>query len=80
MEPLLLAGIPTSKVDILRPLLEKYRERLTSSSHMNILIPAVFGKEKFQLYLIEQHDWVKPLQLLYGLYSKIADPPTAFCG
>ena len=49
METLLLAGIPISKVDILRPLLEKYGQRLTSSSHMNDLIPVVLDKEKEKL-------------------------------
>lgn len=44
-----MAGIPISKVDILRPLMEKYGERLTSSSHMNDLIPAVLDKEKEKL-------------------------------
>ena len=49
VETLLLAGIPISKVDILRPLLEKYGQRLTSSSHMNDLIPVVLDKEKEKL-------------------------------
>ena len=49
VETLLLAGIPISKVDIMRPLLEKYGQRLTSSSHMNDLIPAVLEKEKEKL-------------------------------
>ena len=49
VETLLLAGVAISKVDILRPLLEKYGERLTSSSHMNDLIPAVLDKEKEKL-------------------------------
>ena len=45
-ETLLLAGIPISKVDIVRPLFERYAQRLTSRSHMNNLIPAVLEKEK----------------------------------
>ena len=49
VETLLLAGIPISKVDILRPLLEKYGQRLTSSSHMNDLIPVVLDKAKEKL-------------------------------
>ena len=46
VESLLLAGIPISKVDILRPLFEQYAQRLTSSSHMNDLIPAVLEKKR----------------------------------
>lgn len=49
VETLLLAGIPISKVDILRPLFERYAQRLTSSSHMKDLIPAVLEKEKEKL-------------------------------
>ena len=49
VESLLLAGISTPKVDILRPLFERYAQRLTSSSHMNDLIPAVLEKEKEKL-------------------------------
>lgn len=45
----LLGGIPISKVDILRPLFERYAQRLTSSSHMNDVIPAVLEKEKEKL-------------------------------
>ena len=53
VETLLLAGIPISKVDILRPLFERYAQRLTSSSHMNDLIPVVLekGKEKLKAEL-----------------------------
>ena len=46
IETLLLAGIPISKIDILRPLLEKYGHRITASSHMKDLIPSVLTKEK----------------------------------
>ena len=49
VETLLLAGIPISKVDIVRPLFERYAQRLTSSSHMKDLIPAVLEKEKEKL-------------------------------
>jgi hypothetical protein len=40
------AGIPLSKADILRPILEKYGHRLTSSSNLSELIPAVLEKER----------------------------------
>ena len=49
VETPLLAGIPISKVDILRPLFKRYAKRLTSSSHMNSLILAVLEKEKEKL-------------------------------
>lgn len=49
VETLLLAGIPISKVDILPPSLERYAQRLTSSSHMKDLIQAVLEKEKDKL-------------------------------
>ena len=38
-----------AQIDILRPLFERYAQRLTSSSHMNNLIPAVLEKEKEKL-------------------------------
>ena len=34
-------GIPLSKVDALRPILEKYGDRLTSSTNLSELIPAL---------------------------------------
>lgn len=46
VESLLTAGIPKSKVDNLRPFLEKYGHRLTSSSHLSELIPLILKKEK----------------------------------
>ena len=49
VETLLLAVIPISKVDILRPLFERYSQRLTLSSHMNDLMPAVLEKEEEKL-------------------------------
>ena len=49
VETFLLAGIPISKVYILRPLFKIYAQRLTSSSHMKDLIPAVLEKEKEEL-------------------------------
>ena len=49
VETLLLAVIPISKADILRPLFERYAQRLTLSSHMNDLTPAVLEKEEEKL-------------------------------
>ena len=46
VECLLSGGISLSKADILRPLLEKYGHRLTSSSNRSELIPAVLEKER----------------------------------
>ena len=46
VECLLSAGIPLPKADILRPILEKYGHRLTSSSNLSELIPAVLEKER----------------------------------
>ena len=49
VETLLLAGIPISEVDILCPLFERYAQRVSSSSLMNDLIPAILEKEKEKL-------------------------------
>lgn len=46
VECVISGGIPVSKVDILRPLLEKYGHRLTSRSNLSEIIPAVLEKEK----------------------------------
>ena len=43
---MLTAGIPISKVDNLRPFLEKYGHCLTSSSHLTELIPLILKREK----------------------------------
>ena len=48
-----MIGIRISTADILRPLFERYAQRLTSSSPMNDPIPAVLekGKEKLKAEL-----------------------------
>lgn len=46
VETLLLAGIPIAKIDVLRPLFEKYAHSLTASAHMKDLIPSVLAREK----------------------------------
>ena len=46
VESLLTTGIPISKVDNLRPFLEKYGHRLTSSSHLTELIHLILKREK----------------------------------
>ena len=45
----LTGGIPLSKVDFLRPLLERYGHRLTHSTNLREIIPAVLEKEKEKL-------------------------------
>ena len=45
VEALLKAGIPLSKVDSLRPFLEKYGHRLTTRSHLAEFIPTIHQKE-----------------------------------
>ena len=54
VETLFLIGIRISTADILRPLFERYAQRLTSSSPMNDPIPAVLakGKEKLKAELL----------------------------
>ena len=42
----LSGGIPLTKIDTVRPLFEKYGQRLTSVTHLAELIPAVLEKEK----------------------------------
>jgi hypothetical protein len=49
VESFLNGGIPLAKTDSLRPVLEKHGHRLTSSSHLALLIPAVLEKEKDKL-------------------------------
>ena len=44
-ESSLSAGIPLSKIDDLRPFLEKHGHRLTSSGHLSELIPSILEKE-----------------------------------
>ena len=46
VESALSAGVALSKVDAMRPCLEKYGHRLTSSAHLSEFIPAVLDKEK----------------------------------
>ena len=46
VESALSGGVALSKVDAMRPFLEKYGHRLTSSAHLSELIPAVLEKEK----------------------------------
>ena len=46
VECLLSGGIPLSKVDTFRPILEKYGYKLNSSTNFRELIPAVLEKEK----------------------------------
>lgn len=46
VESALSAGVALSKVDAIRPCLEKYGHRLTSSAHLSEFIPAVLDKEK----------------------------------
>ena len=46
VETLLKAGIPISKIDVLRPLFEKYAHSLTASTHMKYIIPSVLAREQ----------------------------------
>ena len=43
---LISADIPLSKIDNLRPFLEKHGHRLTSSGHLSERIPSILEKEK----------------------------------
>ena len=55
-------GIPLSKVDILRPLLEKYSHRLTHSASLREIIPAELEKKREQL--LSELESVKVMQLM----------------
>ncbi|CAB4018869.1 Hypothetical predicted protein [Paramuricea clavata] len=44
VEMCLKAGIPIAKIDVMRPFLEKYGHRLTSSVHLSETIPLVLDK------------------------------------
>ena len=46
VETCLKAGIPIAKIDCMRPFLQKYGYRLTSSGHLSETIQFVFEKEK----------------------------------
>ena len=46
MEQFLRSGIPISKIDCLRPLLEEGSYRLTHSSHLSEYIPVLYVEEK----------------------------------
>lgn len=45
IETFLSAGVPLSKVDRMRPLLERLGHKLTSATHLNTLIPKVEARE-----------------------------------
>ena len=49
VESCLTAGIPLSKVDLIRPFLEKHGHHITSRSHLSEMIPTVLAKEKEKL-------------------------------
>ena len=69
VETLLMAGIPISKIDVLRPLSEKYGHSFTASTQMKNIIPAVLAREqeksrprfrklrKRRLYLMDCPTW-----------------------
>ena len=46
VETLLMAGIPISKIDVLRPLFKKYAHSLTASTHIKDVIPSVLAREQ----------------------------------
>ena len=46
VEQFLKSGIPMSKIDSLRPLLEEGSHRLTHSSHLSEYIPVIYSEEK----------------------------------
>ena len=46
VESFLQAGIPISKINLLRPFLEKYGHRLTTRGHLSEIIPQVIEREK----------------------------------
>jgi len=64
-----MAGMPISKIDVLRPLSEKYGHSVTASTQMKNIIPAVWAREqeksrprfrklrKRRLYLMDCPTW-----------------------
>ena len=72
-ESFLTAGISLSKIDDLRPFLQKHCHRRTASGHLSELIPSVLEKEKekvkgelqnveeYPLFLMAQLDWERLL-------------------
>ena len=62
VESALSGGVALLKVDAMRPFLEKYGRRLTSSAHLSELIPAVLDKEK--------KTWLRRWRSKCATYSK----------
>ena len=46
VETLLMASIPISKINVLRPLFEKYAHSFTANTHMKDIIPFVLAREQ----------------------------------
>ena len=64
-------GIPLSKVDILRPLLEKYGHRLTHSANLREIIPAVLEKEREKL--LSELESVKEASVIFGGTARMGE-------
>ena len=71
VESFLRAGIPLAKLDVLRPLLERHGERLTSRSHMSEFIPAVLEKEKN--ILMEELKDVKETSVIFDGTARLGE-------
>ena len=64
-------GIPLSKVDILRALLEKYGHRLTHSANLREIIPAVLEKEREKL--LSELESVKEASVIFDGTARMGE-------
>ena len=71
VESFLNGGIPLAKTDSLRLVLEKHGHRLTSSSHLAIVIPAVLEKEKGKLQ--EELIDVKETSVIFDVTASLGE-------
>ena len=71
VESFLRAGIPLAKLDVLRPLLKRHGQRLTSRSHMNEFIPVVLEKEKN--ILMEELKDVKETSVIFDGTARLGE-------
>ena len=71
VECVISGGIPLSKVDILRPLLEKCGHRLTHSANLREIIPAVLEKEREKL--LSELESVKEASVIFDGTARMGE-------
>ena len=71
VECVISGGIPLSKLDILRPLLEKCGHRLTHSANLREIIPAVLEKEREKL--LSELESVKEASVIFDGTARMGE-------